>query len=642
MSNDSVSQSGTAEDAINHSGKEDPFTVDVEQKALDNAHLMNDTVRNFVWQGITVVVKDHKTKEPKTILENIEGSVEAGEMCALMGPSGCGKTTLLNVLARRDVSSEAKIDGSASVNGNNPSLGAFRRLSSYVEQDDALIGSLTVRETMHFAARLAHKNTLTKTERMRRIDGLIESFGLRQQANSIIGTPIRKGISGGQKRRVSVASQLITAPKILFLDEPTSGLDSAASFEVISFVKEVAKRNNLIVIASIHQPSTSTFQLFDKLLLLSGGKSHYFGTVEGVAPQFETMGYPVPLHTNPAEFLLELINIDFASHQEAASNRLQEIQQSWIKSPKAVELSAHVDAAATRAEPLSDTKPSKRNFPIILMTLVHRSFIKSYRDLVAYGIRVAMYTGLAIMMGTVWLRLKTDQSAIESFTNAIYYGGAFMSFMAVAYIPSYLEDHATYVKDRANGLYGPSVFILANFIIGLPYLFLIDVIFSVIVYWLGNFQPTAQAFFTWIMWLFLDLVAAESLVVLVSSIFPNFVISLALTAFANGLWMSVNGFMVSPKLLNVFWRYVFHYIDYQAYVFQGMMVNEFADRVYSCGSGCHCMFQTHMVDQCSFSGLAVLEQYGYKAGRTGEWAGILLAIVLGLRLLGWTALWVRK
>ena len=91
---------------------------------------------------------------------------------------------------------------------------------------------------------------MTKTERKRRVDGLIESFGLRQQANSIIGTPIRKGISGGQKRRVSVASQLITAPKILFLDEPTSGLDSAASFEVISFVKEVAKRNNVSIISS--------------------------------------------------------------------------------------------------------------------------------------------------------------------------------------------------------------------------------------------------------------------------------------------------------------------------------------------------------------------------------------------------------
>jgi hypothetical protein len=242
----------------------------------------------------------------------------------------------------------------------------------------------------------------------------------------------------------------------------------------------------LIVIASIHQPSTSTFKLFDKLLLLSGGKSHYFGSVKDVEPQFKYLGYPVPLHTNPAEFLLEMMNIDFVRHQEAANNRLQEIQQAWVKSPKAIELSAHVEAIMTQRKPLSDTKPSKTNFPIVLMTLVHRSFIKSYRDIVAYGIRVAMYTGLAIMMGTVWLRLKTDQAAVESFTNAIvsptsrsifqgtnpvqFFGGAFMSFMAVAYIPSFLEDHATYIKDRANGLYGPTAFMLANFIIGLPYL----------------------------------------------------------------------------------------------------------------------------------------------------------------------------
>jgi hypothetical protein len=91
----------------------------------------------------------------------------------------------------------------------------------------------------------------------------------------------------------------------------------------------------------------------------------------------------------------------------------------------------------------------------------------------------------------------------------------------------------------------------------------ISILFSVIAYWLSGFQPTAEAFFTWVMWLFLDLIAAESLVVLMSSLFPNFVVSLALTAFANGLWMSVGGFLVTPKILNVFWRYAFHYIDYQ-------------------------------------------------------------------------------
>ncbi|KAK5183885.1 hypothetical protein LTR16_010056 [Cryomyces antarcticus] len=140
--------------------------------------------------------------------------------------------------------------------------------------------------------------------------------------------------------------------------------------------------------------------------------------------------------------------------------------------------------------------------------------------------------------------------------------------MAVAYIPAYLEDRAIFVKERANGLYGPTSFIVANFITGLPYLFVITMLFSVVAYWLTNFRPTAGSFFSWVMWLFLDLIAAESLVVLISSIVPIFVVALAATAFANGLWMSVGGFLVTPGSLNVFWRYVFHYIDYQSYVFQ--------------------------------------------------------------------------
>lgn len=109
-----------------------------------------------------------------------------------------------------------------------------------------------------------------------------------------------------------------------------------------------------------------------------------------------------------------------------------------------------------------------------------------------------------------------------------------MSFMAVAYVPAFLEDRAVFVKERANGLYGPTAFLVANFIIGLPYLFLISVLFSVVSYWLINLRPEAGAFFTWIMWLFLDLVAAESLVVFMASLFPNFVVALALIAFANG------------------------------------------------------------------------------------------------------------
>ncbi|SPO01649.1 related to ATP-binding cassette protein [Cephalotrichum gorgonifer] len=542
----------------------DIFTADVEKTAGD-VHLQNTTVNNFAWKNITVTVKDHKTKQPKALLNDVNGVLKAGEICALMGPSGCGKTTLLNVLAHRDAAAGAKVDGATLVNGTNQSREAFRRMSSYVEQEDALIGSLTVRETMNFASRLSNLSGLSKSDRMSRIDGLLDSFGLRNQQHTLIGTPIRKGISGGQKRRVSVASQLITSPKLLFLDEPTSGLDSAASWEVISFIKTIAKKNSLIVIASIHQPSSATFQLFDKVLLLSAGRPHYFGSVPEMAPFFEAMGHPIPVHMNPSEFVLELMNVDFSDNQEAARQQLDDMQMSWESSALSESTAADIRDVIQRSssQAMPDAKLARAGFLTLVLALVHRAFIKSYRDVIAYGIRIAMYLGLAIMMGTVWLRLGSEQDSIQPFINAIFFGSAFMSFMAVAYVPAFLEDHATFFKERENGLYGAAPFVIANFIIGLPYLFIITVLFSVVAYWLSGFEPTAEAFFTWIMWLFLDLVAAESLVVLVSSIFPNFVVALALTAFANGLWMSVGGFLVPPKILNVFWYYAFSYIDYQ-------------------------------------------------------------------------------
>jgi ABC-type multidrug transport system ATPase subunit len=194
-------------------------------------------------------------------------------MLALMGPSGSGKTTLLNVLAHRGFSARVQVSSTVHINGLTPSLSDVQRLSSYVECDDALIGSLTVRETLYFAARLSLSGSRSAVERVRRVNELLQAFGLTDQAGALIGTLVRKGISTGQKRRLSVAAQLLSAPKILFLDEPTSGLDSEASFNVMSFVRDVAKANNLIVVASIHQPSTTTFELFDKLLLLSG-ESH--------------------------------------------------------------------------------------------------------------------------------------------------------------------------------------------------------------------------------------------------------------------------------------------------------------------------------------------------------------------------------
>jgi ABC-type multidrug transport system permease subunit len=242
-------------------------------------------------------------------------------------------------------------------------------------------------------------------------------------------------------------------------------------------------------------------------------------------------------------------------------------------------------------------------------------------------------------MGTTWLRLGYSQDDIQPRITALFFSGAFLSFMAVAYIPAYIEDQATFFKERSNGLYGPTAFLVSNFLIGLPYLFVIVMFFSIIVYWMVGFWPTASGFWTFVGFLFLDLLAAESLVVFVSSMVPNFIVSLAVVAFANGLWMTVNGFLVPENILNVFWKSWVTKINYQNWTFRAMMWNEFHNQTFSCGTTCS--FPPNP-DGKSIPGSSILSYYGYDSGELGAYAGYIIAIVIGYRLLAWLALRLRK
>jgi len=159
---------------------------------------------------------------------------------------------------------------------------------------------------------------------------------------------------------------------------------------------------------SIHQPSTSVFNLFDKLLLLSAGKPHYFGTVSDVAAHYDSISHELPLHVNPAEFLLELVNIDFSNNRDSASGHLDELHRAWTASPRAADVTAAVDDVARNGDrEVSLERAEKRpSMPSLILTLLHRSFIKSYRDVFAYGIRFAMYIGRWTAFSVI--RAKTD------------------------------------------------------------------------------------------------------------------------------------------------------------------------------------------------------------------------------------------
>ncbi|KAH6632573.1 P-loop containing nucleoside triphosphate hydrolase protein [Chaetomium tenue] len=613
--------------------------MDSEQLPIAEKRLLNAPVETLSWSGLTVTVKEGKTGQPKTLVDNVEGIMQAGECCAVMGPSGCGKTTFLNVLAQRPIKA-AHITGQVLVNGAELPINVFRHVTSFAQDHDIFIGALNVRETLHFASRLVGIPRGGEAEA--RIDTLLESFGLVGLATLRVGT----GISHGQKRRLTVAKQLVTGPGILFLDEPTSGLDSVASCHVVSYLKQLAKRTGLIVVCSIHQPSTSTFNLFDKLLLLSAGKPHYFGPISQLVDYYASIGVTVPERANPADFLLELVNTDFSQAQnEAAASereRVAELASRWDSSVFRQQVAAAVTASVKPALGLAPLGAgSKPPFLARLAVLTHRSFIKSYRDGLAYTLRLAMYAALGLLAGTVWLQMDRDQDSIQLLTNALLVSCGFMSFMAVTYVPAFIEDYRQFRLDHRNGLYGPGSFLLSNFIVGIPYLFLFSAAFSVLFYWLGGCRQSAGTFFTWVSWLYLDLLAAEGIVILSVSIIPNFVGALVVTALLNVIAFATAGTLVPPAQLNAFYKYAFYYWNSQGYVFQGMMVTQFAGETYSCGTGCQCRYAS-LPDQCHIAGETVLDQYGVSTADQGRNVGIVLSIILGYRLAAWALLKMRR
>ncbi|CAN6481685.1 unnamed protein product [Victoria cruziana] len=271
-----------------------------------DTELIGDVSAKLTWKDLTVTVTV-ANGETHRVLEGLTGYAEPGSLMALMGPSGSGKSTLLDALAGR-LATNAFLSGSVLLNGRKRKL-SFGT-AAYVTQDDHLLGTLTVRETISYSARFRLPDNMPLAERQALVESTIIEMGLQDCADTPIGNWHLRGVSGGEKRRVSIALEILMRPRLLFLDEPTSGLDSASAFFVTQTLRSLA-RDGRTVIASIHQPSSEVFELFDRLCLLSGGRQVYFGKVSEAHEFFAQAGFPCPSLRNPSDHYLRCINSDF-------------------------------------------------------------------------------------------------------------------------------------------------------------------------------------------------------------------------------------------------------------------------------------------------------------------------------------------
>ncbi|XVF18933.1 hypothetical protein REPUB_Repub11eG0066300 [Reevesia pubescens] len=262
-----------------------------------------DVVYTIKFPKVGNFFRTNSSSEEKVILNGITGMVQPGEMLAMLGPSGSGKTTLLTALGGR---LGGRLNGTVTYNGK-PFSNSMKRNTGFVTQDDVLHPHLTVTETLVFTALLRLPNSFTKDEKIMHAEAVITQLGLINCKNCIIGGPFLRGVSGGERKRVSIGQEMLINPSLLFLDEPTSGLDSTTAQRIMLTLLELAKGGRTIVL-TIHQPSSRLFYMFHKVLLLSEGNPLYFGQGSAAMDYFSSIGYVPSVAMNPSDFLLDLAN----------------------------------------------------------------------------------------------------------------------------------------------------------------------------------------------------------------------------------------------------------------------------------------------------------------------------------------------
>ncbi|XP_059448495.1 ABC transporter G family member 1-like [Corylus avellana] len=553
-------------------------TATVQRRSEDGVFL--------TWEDLYVTVSNGKNGT-KSILQGLTGHARPGELLAIMGPSGCGKSTLLDALAGR-LSSNIRQTGEILINGHKQVL-AYGT-SAYVTQDDTLMMTLTVREAVYYSAQLQLPDSMTKSEKKERADTTMREMGLQESVNTRIGGWGVKGISGGQKRRVSICMEILTRPKLLFLDEPTSGLDSAASYYVMSRIARLGQRDGVrrTIVASIHQPSSEVFQLFHHLCLLSSGKTVYFGPASAANEFFALSGFPCPTLQNPSDHYLKTINKDFDKDIEegvpgaiSAEEAIEILIRSYESSGRRQQVTKEVAEIRKQSYGEMERKRKRASFLNQCLVLTKRSFVNMFRDLGYYWLRLAIYIALAVGLGTVFYNIGDGDGSVQARGSLVTFIASFLTFMAIGGFPSFVEDMKIFERERLNGHYGATAFVISNTLSALPYLVLVSVIPGAIAYFLPGLRSGLQFFLYFALVLFACMMLVESLMMIVASIVPNYLMGIITGAGIQGLMILVGGFFRLPNdIPKPLWKYPLHEIAFHKYAYQGMFKNEFGGKMF--------------------------------------------------------------
>jgi len=552
-----------------------------------------------------------------------------------MGPSGAVKTSLLAILSGRVKASH----GHVLLNG----LVVKKRLKSmvgYVHQDDLLMGNLTVRETLRYAAMLRLPSSTSYPEKMAKVDFLLKQLKLSHCADTLVGeVGISKGISGGERKRLGVAIELLTDPPILLckysefcvntlqVDEPTSSLDAKTALDVVKTISQLAKQNGTTVIMSIHQPRSDIFEILDDLMLMSRGKIAYFGPCQNVCPYFAKIGFPMHDNYNPADFVMDLITEDlFAAHISKKSRteqdeRIKKILNSYEQS--VIEQSALSSPLIKEHLAQEERKLPKRQRSSWLtqfLVLCMRGFLNQWRDYKYTKTKMVQQVIYAILVGFFYFQTANDQKSVQSKLGLLFFVITNQWSNSLGTPSSmFREERPHFFRERNAKCFSISSYYFARLFSDLFLMVIHTVLFGSIIYALAGLNPAVDRY---LMFMFIILTlsnTAHSVGTLLAIVIPKAEISVIIMPFISTTLHIFSGFYRNIEQIPPFLSWFLWVSSFQ-YGFKAIIINEFGGRELECPPA---------PEECAFpTGEFILDHYGMNTVLTSVWPNV--AILFGI------------
>ena len=577
---------------------------------------------------------------------------------AILGPSGAGKSTLLDFLAGRTPRGQVA-HGTVRLDGEAVSAREVRHASGYVQQTDVLPGTSTVWEHLMFNAALRLPPDTARSEAYRVVAGWMRELGLVKVAESLIGDEFTRGLSGGEKRRVSIATELLTSPGIMFLDEPTTGLDSTNAAKVVDILSGLS-RAGVTVLLSIHQPRPDIFRLLDRVLVLSGqGAVVYGGPSDRAEAHFAAMPYAAApdrtLHI--ADFMLDTVlrasdedvrrMIDdyrrsdiLRDDEERVASLIRAAEERTIEGSRGVAMGSrgaggrHGGGGARKSREERYHAPFWRQMRLLCGRLLRNM----YRHPFLLTVHFTAAFVVALGTGAVFWQVGSNQGGIQNRMGSLFFVLLYLTLMSLSSLPVWREDRLLFLRERANGVYGVNAYFASMLLFDLlPMRVLPPFFFGLMTYQMVGLNEGTEYCLAWfVATLIATNVCASCMCMAVGAAARSVAAANVIASLCFLAAILFGGFLLNKDQIPAYASWV-NNLSFINYGYEALVSNEFADnpRTFTLTSGWN---SSTLPNEVPVPGEKVLSTFGFRAGRAARDLCLVCAQAAGFAALSYALL----